>query len=84
MTKTRYWCIGSGRNVTCEDNCDRLSCDMVYGIPYTLLFSQYFRELKIKILEYKMSDAKKLPVNFLMQKKLKFQLPQALCKQHSK
>ena len=55
------------RNVTCEDNCDRESRDMVY-----LAFFLYF--LKLKVLEYKMSDAKILPFNFPMQKKLKFQL----------
>ena len=37
-------------------------------IWYTLLFSLYFLELKIEILEYKISDAKLLPLNFLMQK----------------
>jgi hypothetical protein len=44
-------------------------------IWYTLLFSLYFLELKIEILEYKISDAKILPLNFLMQKKFNFQLP---------
>jgi hypothetical protein len=42
-------------------------------IWYTLLFSPYFLELKIEILEYKMSDAKIFSFNLHMKKKLKFQ-----------
>jgi hypothetical protein len=37
-----------------------------------MLFSLCFLELKIKILKYKISDAKKLPFIFLVQKNLNY------------
>ena len=50
MSQARYLCIGSDRNVTCEDNCDRVLRYMVFrlNIYYSLRFPENINGTYIK------------------------------------